>query len=277
MSAGTSCVLPTATYAGYDTTGANARNLWLPADNGVVSGDVIITGTLTVDGVTQMNSALSVGGSISSTTAGDSVALQSTSSSPSVLFTNSAGNTTSLVVDSSNTLSILGTPAAPLVNAPGGLVAPSISGPTSSSPSFPFGLTSIGNLAGVDATRCRVVNYTDAVTDQTIVWAGSTYYINALVQGAGPGWTAIISLPADIATNPAYRGMCIFKANILIPSTTRNVGISVRNNAGAVILGGTLTHGGFWDVSCMLGAPGDVNNALGLYLTYQNSSNMQAA
>lgn len=277
MSAGTSCVLPTATYAGYDTTGANARNLWLPADNGVVSGDVIITGTLTVDGVTQMNSALTVGGSVSSTTAGDSVALQSTSSSPSVLFTNSAGNTTTLVVDNSNTLSILGTPSAPLVNAPGGLVAPSISGPTASSPSFPYGLISAGNVVGINSIRDRVVNYTDAVTDQTIVWAGSTYYISALVQGAGPGWTAIIELPADIATNPAYRGMQIFKANILIPSTTRNVGISVRNNAGTVLLGGTLTHGGFWNVDCMLGAPGDVNNALGLYLTYQNSTNMQAA
>jgi hypothetical protein len=179
-------------------------------------------------------------------------------------------------VDNSNTLSILGTPAAPLVNAPGGLVAPSISGPTASSPNFPYGLTSAGNVVGINSMRDRVVNYTDAVSDQTIVWAGSTYYINGLIQGAGPSFSVNVILPADIATNPAYRGMQIFRGDILIPSTTRTVTVTIKNSALTQLLTFTLLSQGRWSLDATLGAPGDVNNALGLFYTAQNNTNMVA-
>lgn len=270
MSAGTSSALPTATYAGYDNAGNNA-SLWVPVGGGPVDGNLTVTGDLSVAGVSTFNDAVIV-----ETGGGDSVTIEDVAGDPTIVL-NSAANSARIALNPSNIMTVSGVLTDPLMNFPGGVVSPSVSGPSSTSPSFPFGLTSIGNLAGVNATRNRVVNYTNAITDQTILWAGSTYYVNALIQGNGNNFSINVVLPADIATNPAYRGMMIFKMNILMLSISdRIVNIFIKNSSLATILPGTLTAGGKWNVECYLGAPGDVNNPLGLYLTYQLSTNMQA-
>jgi len=269
MSAGTSSALPTATYAGYDNAGNNA-SLWVPVGGGPVDGNLTVTGDLSVAGVSTFNDAVIV-----ETGGGDSVTIEDVAGNPTIVM-NSATNSARIALNPSNTLTVSGVLADPLMNFPGGVVSPSMAGPTSTSPSFPFGLTSIGNLAGVNATRDRVVNYTNAVTDQTILWAGSTYYVSALVQGAGASFTINVVLPADIASNAAYRGMEIFKANLLIPSPTRTVTIVIKNSALVQLLTQTYGSQGRWAIDCMLGAPGDVNNALGVYLTAQNCTAMDA-
>jgi hypothetical protein len=236
-----------------------------------VQGNVVVTGTLTVDGLTQFNSNASV--NIPGT---GSLAIGSTTGAPTqpaVIF-NDGTEVATLTLSPGNIMTVGG--SNPLFNALGGIVAPTIVGPTASSPSFPFGLTSAGNVAGINSIRDRVENYTNATTDQTINWAGSTYYISGLIQGAGPSFSVNVILPADIGTNPAYRGMQIFKGDILIPSSTRTVTVTIKDSALTQLLTFTLLSQGRWSIWAMLGAPGDANNALGLYYTAQNCTNMVA-
>lgn len=66
MSAGTSGILPSATYAASDNNGdpANDVALWLSSRGGAVTGDVNVTGNLSVTGTSVLTGAVSMPGGI---------------------------------------------------------------------------------------------------------------------------------------------------------------------------------------------------------------------
>jgi len=131
-----------------------------------------------------------------------------------------------------------------------------------------------GYIAGVNALRDNAINVSDNVTDATITWAGVSFTVTGLIQGAGPNFTVFFDLPADIASNAVYRGMKIFDAFISIPSTTRVVIVAFRNSAGTTLLSTTLSSLSQWHVIGTLGAVGNASAPLGLYLTTQAVANM---
>lgn len=133
-----------------------------------------------------------------------------------------------------------------------------------------------GAVSGFDSVRSRALNVSANVTDEVIFWSGETYLITGVIQGAGPNFTVFFSLPADIATNPLYRGMTLFNSDISIPSTTRVVIFAIKDSAGTTLLSTTLSSISQWEVNAKLGAPGDASNPLGLFLTTNSSANMVA-
>jgi hypothetical protein len=137
-------------------------------------------------------------------------------------------------------------------------------------------LTVGGALSGFNSVRSRALNVSDNVTDEVIFWSGETYLITGVITGAGPSFTVFFSLPADIATNSLYRGMTIFNSDISIPSATRTVIFAIKDSAGTTLLTTTLSSLSQWEVNAKLGAPGNTNNPLGLFLTTNASSNMVA-
>ena len=143
-------------------------------------------------------------------------------------------------------------------------------------PNFPLGLASQGAVSGFNSVRSRVVNVSDNVIDDVIFWDGVTTLVTGVITGAGPNFTVFFQLPADIATNPVYRGMTIFNSDISIPSTTRTVIFAIRDSTGTQLLSTTLSSLSQWEVNAKLGAPGNTNNPLGLFLTTNSSANMVA-
>jgi len=137
-------------------------------------------------------------------------------------------------------------------------------------------LTVGGAVSGFDSVRSRALNVSDNVTDEVIFWSGETYLITGVITGAGPNFTVFFSLPADFATNPLYRGMTIFNSDISIPSTTRFVTFAIKDSTGTTLLNTTLSPLSQWEVNAKLGAPGNTNNPLGLFLTTNASANMVA-
>ena len=156
----------------------------------------------------------------------------------------------------------------------------SITGGSGAPAGFPFGLTaSGGSITGFNSTRSNaVLNISTTTTDQNINWAGVPLYINGYVRGAGANYSINIILPADIQTNPIYRGMQIVYATIETAAPgSRAVSINIRDHASNLLTSSTLLNPAYWSLDARLGAVGDSSNPYGLWVVANENTNITFA
>ena len=119
-----------------NTKAGNGQDLYLSSNGGQIQGDLTVAGDLQVDA--QANVIGIINANIGS---GNRVALESVAGGAAVSLYNGTTNAASFTLDPiGNILTLLGTPSNPILNALGGVVTSSITGPSATQPNFPLGL-----------------------------------------------------------------------------------------------------------------------------------------
>ena len=248
-------------------------------------------------GVTQ----LVAGSGVTLSPAGGTGVVTVTSTTPAAgvftSITNSGVSTLTGAVNAGSTLSVTGTStltgavnSGPITVAgasslTGGLTVDvlgctQITGGSSTAAGFPYGLiTTGGSITGFNSTRSNaVLNISTTTVDQTINWAGVPLFINGYVRGAGANFSINIILPADIQTNPTYRGMQILYALVQTAAPgSRAVSINIRDSASNLLTSSTLLNPAYWSLDARLGAVGDSSNPYGLWVVSNENTNITFA